>query len=132
MKRNKKTLATILFLLLLAFCGGNIYCAYLSQWSSTSKVKGMLLGLTPLGSSVEHVKSVIQVRKWKQCYEKQFAESERSRNFFPGVKGSYAVGVNFGRHGAFPFSYWVDAYWGFDSSGKLIDINVRQMADAAL
>ena len=96
-----------------------------SPWGSPSKVKHWLLELNPIGSSVQAVKTVIKTHKWRQCYEKRFEQSPRSINFFPGVKGTYAIGVDFGQHPGIPFSYGVDAYWGFDSTGKLIDLKVR-------
>jgi hypothetical protein len=102
-------------------------CDVVSPWNSPSKIRNRLLKLTPIGSSIANVKSQIKAQNWKQCYEESFKESEISRNLFPGVDGTYAIGVDFGNHSGIPFSYGVDAYWGFDSSVKLIDLKVRVM-----
>jgi hypothetical protein len=106
------------------------FCDVWSPWSSPGKVKNWLLGLAPMGSSVEKVKSAIATHHWKQIYERSFEESTSSMHIFPGVKGTHAIGVDFGEHFAIPFSYGVDAYWGFDATGKLIDVKVRVIPNA--
>lgn len=97
----------------------------LSPWSSEAKVKSWLLGLTPIGSSVEKVRSVVKAEHWRIFYEKGFQQTKTTQLSYPGVRGEYAIGVDFGEHFAFPSSFGVTAYWGFDHNGNMIDLRAR-------
>jgi hypothetical protein len=49
------------------------------------------------------------------------------------VKGEHIIGVRYlNHHLGFPIptDVDVDAYWGFNSQDKLIDLNVRKMVDS--
>ncbi len=80
-----------------------------------------------MGSSVEEVRAVMVAQHWQKWYEKELHQDPDRPNAYPGVRGNYAIGVDFGKHFGLPFSYSVDAYWGFDQNGKMIDLKVRVM-----
>jgi hypothetical protein len=99
-------------------------------WNSQNRINAWLLGLTPLGSSIEQVKSVIKANNWKVCYEKRYDESLNKNHVYPPVRGTYAIGIDFGKHPGLIFPHMVDAYWGFNSEDKLIDVQSRAVLDA--
>jgi hypothetical protein len=49
---------------------------------------------------------------------------------FPAVKGTRVIGAYLGGYQGIPYRVELDAYWGFDESGHLIDLNVRKGVDA--
>lgn len=96
-----------------------------------------LLQKTPLGSSIHDVEVVFAHEGWKgkinwvwDPKDPKAAENLRmAETFYPGVKGVKIIGADIGEYHA-PWDVWIDAYWGFDSSGKLIDVHVRRMVDS--
>lgn len=100
---------------------------YLSS-CSLNKTEHRLLALTPMGSSVEEVKSVIRARGWQLFYEKHFQQNWHTEIEYPGVSGSCAIGALLEKHFEFPFSRETTCYWGFDKTGKLCDQKIEVFA----
>lgn len=93
-------------------------------------IHDMILSELPLGTSIEDVKSYITNKDWKLDYEWEGVLSKESEEHYPGVKGSHILGAYLGKYWGPPFRTDVDAYWGFNSSGELIDLRVRKTTDA--
>jgi hypothetical protein len=100
---------------------------------SETYIRHWLLKKAPLGSSVEEVKSMISKNGWTLDFERQGTPTAVSEKQYPGVKGEHIIGVlHLDHHHGFPIPLDVDidAYWGFDTQGRLIDLNVRKMTDS--
>lgn len=102
-----------------------------------SDIKFWILKEVPLGSSVDQVKAFIKSQGWKLDSEWHgnpgTVSSETaypSAKNFPGVLGGYFIGADLGEYQGIPWQISVDAYWGFDSEKKLIDLRVRKMSRA--
>jgi hypothetical protein len=100
------------------------------QRQSEPEIRERILKKVPLGSSVKNVETFIASQGWKQKYNWQGTPSDISEHYFPGVKGGHIIGADLGRFRGFPWGGYVDAFWGFDSRGKLIDLHVRKGYDA--
>jgi hypothetical protein len=99
--------------------------AYIHDW---------ILGQAPLGSSVKDVKSIIAKHDWKLHMDWQstaehppLSHSERE---YPYVAGSLIISADLGHYQGLPWRIDIEAFWGFDSQGKLIDVHVRKCADS--
>ena len=90
---------------------------------------GHLIRLTPIGSSMEDVRRVLQSEHWTIYYDRKLYHTTPG---YPGVKGNYAIGADLGQHVGLPFPYVVDAYWGFDKTNRMVDLRVRVSALGAL
>jgi hypothetical protein len=99
-------------------------------WMPASGVRAWLLRRAPLGSSPEQVDALIAAHRWSRHYDWHGTPSHSSEEFYPAVKGSRIIGAQLGGYQGIPFRADLDAYWGFDESGHLIDLNVRKMVDA--
>lgn len=96
----------------------------LSPWSSASKVRQRVLKLTPMGSSIEKVRSALKSEHWPNIAEMTLDDNDTGVKYL-GVRGTYAIHADLGQHFGFPCPYGADAYWGFDKTNKMIDLNVR-------
>jgi hypothetical protein len=123
--------AKLLGLASAAICAGiGIRAAWLYPlWESEDGVREWILRQTPLGSSSNEVRTFIAKRGWKSKYDWMGTPSPVSEKQFPAVKGSHIIGADLGGYQGLPFHVDLDAYWGFDASGRLIDLRVRKMAD---
>jgi hypothetical protein len=135
LKPRKRAVFVVLFTVV-AFV---FTAAYLTQmrdsrsvWSSADTIKSRLLKQAPYGSSADKIKLMISSNGWPLTFDRSFEESETTRESFPGVKGTHAVGAYLGKHSDFPGSVSVDAFWGFDESQGLIDLKVRRFDSNAL
>jgi hypothetical protein len=54
---------------------------------------------------------------------------EACYNDYPGVKGEYFIQADLGSYQGIPFRVGVDAHWGFDSAGRLLDLRIRKMPE---
>jgi len=90
------------------------------------QIRADLLEITPLGTSIEEVRSVIQNNdEWRwsgHIATVGFPTGQRSDDPRVGVKSTRA------NLGGFSNIFWtsVVAWWGFDEEGKLIDIHVEK------
>lgn len=97
---------------------------------SECELRQEILKKVPLGTGVGKVRDFIANQGWKEVYNLTGPQNHLSETFFPGVKGSCVIGVDMGRRRVMiVFEYHYDAYFGFDSSGKLIDLKVRKIAN---
>jgi hypothetical protein len=104
-----------------------------SVWISAETIKGWLLKQAPYGSSAEKVKLMISSNGWPLTFDRSLKEPDTPQREYPGVKGIRAVAADLGTHSHFPGSpSSADAFWGFDESGRLIDLKVRDFASNAL
>jgi len=46
---------------------------------------------------------------------------------YPGVKGEYVIHADLGNYQGVPFRVGIDAFWGFDAAGRLVDLRVRKV-----
>jgi hypothetical protein len=114
-----------------AFIGFAARAAWLYPlWLSAPEVRSWILKQVPLGSSVEQVERLIRDREWIRNYEWKSQPSQSSEKLYPGVRGGWIIGADLGGYRGVPFYVDLDAYWGFDESGKLIDLKVRRVVDA--
>jgi hypothetical protein len=103
---------------------------------SQSDLKAWILKEVPLGSSVDQVKALIKGQGWKLLAEWHGNPGKVSSDTaypsikdYPGVKGEYFIHADLGSYQGIPFRVGVDAHWGFDSTGKLLDLRIRKMSE---
>ena len=99
-------------------------------WMPASGLRSWILRRAPLGSSSEQVDAFIAAHHWSRHYDWHGTPSPTSEKPYPAVKGTRVIGAYLGGYQGIPFRADLDAYWGFDESGHLIDLNVRKMVDA--
>ena len=116
-------LAATVLLLGAAFLGSPL------RWSE-GHIQNWVLRKAPLGSSVADVKALINRQGWRLDFEWQGTNSPASPRDYPYVRGGHIIGAYFGHYQGIPWRADVDAFWGFDESGKLIDFHVRKGYDA--
>ena len=97
---------------------------------SQEDIRNMILSEIPLGTSINDVKSYNSKKNWELDYEWEGVPSKNSEDHYPAVKGSHIIGAYLGKYWGPLFRTDVDAFWGFNSSGKLIDFRIRKMTDA--
>ena len=102
-----------------------VACTNLPLRRPRSDIQNWVLEKTPLGSSVEDVRSVIAGNRWKVNLD-----WKGTNNTLTEVQGTQIIGAYLGGYQGLPWHADVDAYWGFDDDGKLIDLNVRKYYDA--
>ncbi len=130
MSRNRKLARCLaaMFALLLAGCSTvGPLCR------SDEKIRASVLKRTPLRCSRDQVYAFIKQHRWPVYYESRDRGFMMSRPGQPSVEvGSRAVGCELGvtHFVYFPFETTVLAYWGFDKSGRLIDLWIDQQTDA--
>lgn len=94
------------------------------------QIEAWLLRLAPPGTSHSQVLELIESRKWEieaSWYVKTLVDRDPD---YPGVEGTQVVHIDLGGYRGFPWHVDVDCFWGFDDDEKLIDVNVRRMADS--
>ena len=106
---------------------------------SEKKLHAWVLAETPMGSSMEDVAKAIERQKWQRDPGHNEELGFYRQQGFIGVVGSKSIHADLGdyREWHFPivgykdWATWanVEAYWGFDEHGKLIDIWVRKSWD---
>jgi hypothetical protein len=128
-----KTLSLVAIVVAAALLGVTILASNPLRKSQTN-LRAWILKQAPLGSSVSDVKAVIKSHGWAIVAEwrgKPSETSSESASFkdYPGVKGEYFIQANLGRYQGVPFPITVDAHWGFDSTGRLVDLRIRKIAN---
>jgi hypothetical protein len=130
-----KTLSLVAIVVVLAFVGMRIFPANL-LWKSQNDLKAWMLNQVPLGSSVGQVNALIKSQGWKLLAEwhgnpgKVSSDTAYPRiKDYPGVKGEYFIHADLGNYQGIPFRVDVDAFWGFDAAGQLVDLRIRKMAE---
>ncbi len=111
-------------------------CAPFAPMSrSESSIRERMLGLTPIGSSTDHVRSIYEERlapdcRWRDLSQQGYLPhhplhtSLQARSGLLGCVGSYwnpASG---------PFTTYVFVRWLFDEQENLVEIEVRKDVDA--
>lgn len=89
----------------------------------------VVFGKTPLGSSMEEVRTVVQQEGWElrrfdtqRGFHDQRARPDR-------VSGAKHIQANLGDYQSLPFTANVTVFWGFDETGRLIDVWVWKTVD---
>jgi len=100
---------------------------------SVEKIKKDILKLTPIGSSMEHVKKIInEYDTWELMYistTSGFLKQDASKPIT--VIGEQSIRVFMGEHyDLFIFTTSVCIFWGFDGDGKLIDVWIWKTVSA--
>jgi len=75
------------------------------------------------------VKSLIAKQRWKLNYEWHGVNVDATPRSYPYVRGGHIIGAYFGHYQGLPWRADVDAFWGFDDTGRLIDFHVRKDYD---
>ena len=88
---------------------------------SKMEIRAWLLGITPLGTSSNEVRTITTERGW---YTDGFETT------LPRPARDPFIGGNVGGYQGLPWYTFVDAFWEFDSSNRLTDIRVRKMLDS--
>jgi predicted small lipoprotein YifL len=105
-------------------------------YRSDEKVRASILKRTPLGSSSDQVNALIKEQHWtvrSESRDKGFMMRRTGQNEAHSVEvGSSFVACELGttHFVMFPFETIKFAYWGFDVSGRLIDVWVDEETDA--
>jgi hypothetical protein len=90
-----------------------------------------ILNQAPLGASPESVVRLISNEGWMKEFDTSGRQTDLSEKFYPGVKGVRTIGANLGYYYGLPWGRVdVEAFWGFDADGKLIDLHVRKGVSA--
>ena len=97
---------------------------------SEADVRNWALRKAPLGSSVAEVKALIDRQRWRLDFEWRGTNSHATPRDYPYVRGGHIIGAYFGHYQGIPWRADVDAFWGFDDDGRLIDFYVRKCYDA--
>jgi hypothetical protein len=102
---------------------------FASPRSPASTIETALLRITPLGSSKEDVLRAIEKQGWKHgpIENVGFLKQIPSRRM--EVVGKKSIEAHLGEYG-FLFRTSVDAFWGFDNEGKLMDVWVWKTTDS--
>jgi hypothetical protein len=129
-KRVPKTIGVLIVAIALLTVTLNQILALNPLRRSENEIHDWALTKAPLGSSTKAVEDLIIGQGWKRSYDWKGSASDISENFYPGVKGSQIIGAGIGQYRGLSGTVYVDAYWGFDSAGKLISLRVRKMRNA--
>jgi len=91
-------------------------------------IEASLLSMAPIGSQKEEVLRALDGKGWGPVRAKKggFLKQEPPRPM--EIIGVASIAVHLGDYGFFRTS--VDAFWGFDEKGKLIDVWVWKTTDA--
>lgn len=90
-------------------------------------IRKSVLKKTPLGTSIEEVRTFIFKKRWKITQEWNGTFKERDEKNYPYVSGSSFMEATVGRYiGGYVN---VEAFWGFDDENKLIDVKIRKTYD---
>jgi hypothetical protein len=126
---NRKTISWIVVVAVgISLLGAFLFFSPL-RWP-TDSIKNWLLGKASLGSSVSEVKTIIAQQGWRSDLDWQGTNSLASPRDYPYVKGTHIINAYLGHYQGIPFRADIDAFWGFDDQGKLIDLYVRKDYDA--
>jgi hypothetical protein len=94
---------------------------------SEPDLRAWILSQAPLGASPAAVVKLITDKGWTKSYDTSGPQTELSEKFYPGVKGMRIIGAELGYYYGLPWGRVdVEAFWGFDADGKLIDLHVRK------
>ncbi|HVU18571.1 MAG TPA: hypothetical protein VHD32_16835 [Candidatus Didemnitutus sp.] len=120
----KRLLALVLALLV----GVHILSASESLRRPAAAIEESLLRLAPRGSSVEEVLRAIEAKGWKHdfIHETGFLKQEGSKPM--EVVGKKSIHAHLGEYGLI-LKTSVDAFWGFDGEGKLLEVWVWKTTD---
>ncbi len=97
-------------------------------YRSEEKVHSWMLGLAPLGTTVDDALHLARERGWEIRSDREFP-AEPARSHYSEVEGTRIVHLYLGGYRVV-FQVDLDAFWGFDEDGKLTDLKVRKMIDA--
>ena len=129
--KKKVTISIILFLVIV------IIVTMLNPIRrSTGHIRESLLTLMPIGTSMEDVIKVIEGKsKWKRMFVSDDGGYYVGYGYPSGAVKGTTVGVKsiyvlLGTYNTYMFiDTYVEAFWGFDEEGKLIEIDVRKSYD---
>ena len=129
----KRTAWLALSIAIVALVGMRII-AITPLWRSQIALKARILKEAPLGSSVGEVHALIKSRGWELLAEWHGNPGKVSSDTlypsikdYPGVKGEYVIHADLGNYQGVPFRVGIDAFWGFDAAGRLVDLRVRKV-----
>jgi hypothetical protein len=103
---------------------------------SDEKIRASILKRMPLGCSSDQVRAFIKEKHWSvysESRDKGFVMRRPGQNeAYSAEVGSSFVACELGatHFVMFPFETTKYAYWGFDKSGRLIDVWVDENTDA--
>lgn len=98
------------------------------RWSQ-DHIQSWVLRKAPLGSTVAEVQALIKHQGWTLNYEWRGPIAPAAPKDYPYVRGAHIIGAYFGPYQGLPWRADVDAFWGFDGTGALIDFHVRKDYD---
>ena len=99
------------------------------RWSEES-IERYVLNKTPINSSFDEVRLVINNHKWK------ISDSSQTHGFYDQrfrpakITGDMYIRASLGDYQGIPFEANVTIYWGFGKDGKLIDVWIWKTWDA--
>ena len=86
-----------------------------------ASVRAWLLTKTPLGSSLEDVRSLLEQHGW---------HDERFQDTLPRPAAVPFLGGEIGSYQGLPWHTSVRAFWEFDSNNRLVDIRIERIMDS--
>jgi hypothetical protein len=88
---------------------------------SDARLRAWLLSKTPLGSNLAEVRSVLDQHGWHDVRFQQMLPHPAAEPFLGGEIGKYQ---------GLPWHTSVRAFWEFDSSNRLVGIQIQRIADS--
>ena len=130
-----KTLSLVVIVVVVALIGMRVFPSN-PLWKSQNDLKAWILKQAPLGSSIGDVKALMKRQAWKLLAEWHGNPGKVSSDTaypsikdYPGIKGEYFIHADLGNYQGIPFRVGVDAFWGFDAAGRLVDLRIRKGAE---
>jgi hypothetical protein len=111
------------FALLLVACG---WWLWSPLWLSDAALQSWVEHVVPIGTDIARARGLIRSSGW--ALKGEWEQSEPSIDFGTR-KGSHVIYAYLG-HRRLVFREDVDAFFGFDRSGRLVEIHIRRMTDA--
>lgn len=94
-----------------------------------SMIENSLLRLAPIGSSTDDVLRAVEAKGWEHSVVRNVGFLKQKAMHHAAVVGSSSLEAHLGDYGVF-FRTSVDAYWGFDRDGRLLEVWVWKTTDA--
>lgn len=142
MKPTLKLLCWIFGAVAVVFVAGYAHWATNPLRKGAREIRAGLLQKTPLESSVHEVEAVVSHEHlkenghWNQRYKGLWGKNAEIMSPWGeevavvGLEPTEIIRVDLGSYWGFPRATLVEAFWEFDSNGKLIGLNIQKLKGA--
>jgi hypothetical protein len=115
-------LALAILALVLAILAFMATPVVLNPWRrSDASIRARLISLTPLGSSIDEVRPILDRHGWNELGYQKTQPPPAQKPFLGGAVGGYQ---------GIPWYTTVRAFWEFDENDKLKDIRIDRWEDS--